>query len=187
MKYPLYCVLLSLTILCCNKSESPTTPSGTTDFVPLPLKVGNTWIYSGGTESEELDTMRITGTTTINSRVVYVFNNRGLFDKEAFYYDSGVLYGMRVSLPDQKLEIVYPKNPAIGQAWHVDDIESTLRLEAVDETISVRAGAFSCSRIKLVADYPNVDSGFGWFSNGVGMVKVSTTSLSTELVSVALK
>jgi hypothetical protein len=187
MKPAAWFLLLSLTLLSCNKSDSPTNPSTSNDFVPLPLRVGNTWIYSGGTESEELDTMRITGTTTINSRTVYVLNHRGLFDKEAFYYDSGVLYGMRVSGPDQKLEIVYPKNPIIGQPWHVDDIESTLRLEAVDEPISVRAGAFSCARIKLVADYPNVDSGFGWFSNGVGMVKVSTTSLSTELVSVTLK
>jgi hypothetical protein len=187
MKPYVYALVLSLAIVCCKKSESPTNPSTSNDFVPLPLSVGNTWIYSGGTESEELDTMRITGTTTINSRVVYVFNNRGLFDKEGFYYDSGILYGMRVSGPDQKLEVVYPKNPVIGQAWHVDDIESTLRLEALGESISVPAGAFSCSRIKLVADYPNVDSGFAWFSNGVGLIKVSGTFGSSQLVSVALK
>jgi hypothetical protein len=185
---PYVCLLiLSLTLVGCNKSESPTTPSATNDFVPLPLKVGNKWVYRGTVSGQiSQDTASIVNTTTINSQLVYVLNSQWLFDKNGAYYIEGTLYGMRVTGPDQKIEVIYPKNPVVGQTWHVDDIESTLRLEALDETVSVLAGTFSCSRIKFTPDDPAVDSGLIWFSSGKGLIKFSHTSQSSELVSLTL-
>jgi hypothetical protein len=185
---PYVCLLiLSLTLVSCNKSESPTTPSGTTDFVPVPLKVGNTWIYSITASGQTgRDTFSIVNTTTMNSQTVYVLNDQWLFDKNGAYYNEGVLYGMRVTGPDQKIEVIYPKNPVVGQQWHVSDVESTFKLEALGESVSVPAGTFSCSRIRLTPDDPAVDAGFVWFSDTKGIIKATLPSEIVELVSLVI-
>jgi hypothetical protein len=185
MKPAAWFLLLSLTLLSCNKSDSPTNPSTSNDFVPLPLRVGNTWIYrlilSGQTS---YDTCRIINAATINSQLVYVMNQRRFFDKDGFYYDEGFLYGMRVSGPDQKIEIVYPDNPVIGQTWYVYDVSSSFRLEALNESVTVPAGTFSCSRLTVTEDNGDIYS--AWMSSGKGVIKMSSGSDSFELISLTL-
>lgn len=175
MKLFICFVVLSLTFISCKKSESPTESTSTGDFVPLPLKAGNVWVYyhtiSGQTT---YDTCKIINTTTINSQLTYVLNNQWLFDKDGAYYNEGTLYGLRVSGPDLKLEIIYPKNPIIGQLWHVSDVESTFKLEALNESVTVAAGTFSCSRITGTTNDGLLYT--IWWSNGKGIIKASYTS-----------
>jgi hypothetical protein len=184
---PYVCLLmLLLTLVSCNKSESPTTPSGSNDFIPLPLKVGNTWIYKHTVSGQtSYYTCSIVSSTTINSQLVYLLNEQWLFDKNAAYYTEGILHGMRVSSgPDQKIEVIYPKNPVVGQTWYVYDVSSGFKLEALNESVTVPAGTFSCSRLTGIPDSGDMYS--VWYSNGKGIIKASYTSETYELSSLTI-
>lgn len=180
MKYFIWFLLLSLTLLSCNKDESTNNPSTSSDFIPLPLKVNNSWIYKHTISGQTTyDTCSIINTTIINSQLIYVLNDQWLFDKNGAYYVEGILYGMRVSGPEQRIEVIYPKNPVVGQQWYVDDVETTFKLETLEESISVPAGTFSCSRLTGIPE--SGDTYLVWFSNGKGIIKATYTSESYEL------
>lgn len=162
-------ILISLTS--CKKENSPTEPQGSSNFIPLPLKHQNFWTFnhidsSGVTEY----TNTITSTTVINNDTIYVFNDDWLFDKDGFYYSDGVLYGLKVSNPSNSKEVVFPKNPSVGQMWTVKGF--TLQLEAVNVSVTVPAGTFNCYKI---LDIPPSGSSstqyYIYWSNGIGPIK----------------
>ena len=71
-------------------------------------------------------------------------------DKDAFYYENEVLYGVRLYLINPIPEVVFPKNPSVGQTWNVKDYE--MKLESINEQITVSAGTFNCYKISARDD-----------------------------------
>jgi hypothetical protein len=137
----------------CKKDESPSNIITANDFIPIPLNVGNTWIYdhtnSSGTHQ---DTFSISGTATLNGESGFTLSDDWLFDNDGGYYKGGILYGCKTSSPSTTTEIVFPKNPSVGQTWSVDG--KAWKLEATNISITVPAGTFSCYKVSIAEATP---------------------------------
>jgi DUF3108-like len=170
--YFLFFVVIILSFTSCKKENSPTEPQSNSDFIPLPLKEQNFWAFnfttaSGGT-SEFADT--IITTTIINNKTIYVFNYAWLFNKDGFYYSNGILYGLEVNNPSSSTEVVFPKNPSVGQMWTVDGY--TLQLVGTNVSVTVPAGTFNCYKILETTLIDSSTSQFySYWSNGIGFIK----------------
>ena len=149
----------------CKKDDSSTNPGPSSDFVPLPLKVGNTWIYNSTNPNRSgQDTFSISGTATLNEESGYRLNNDGC------YYKDGILYLCKANSPSTTIEVVFPKNPVVGQTWIVDD--NTWKLVATNVSITVPAGTFSCYKITIAGTSPsNV-----YWASGKGFIKMGEIS-----------
>ena len=180
MKKLMTLLLLSLTIFIgCSKDDNPTNPNNSSDFIPLPLKLGNLWIYDhtnpNGTSQR---TNSVTGNLTINGEPAFQLNDDWLFDNDGCYYKDGLLYGCKVSDPTTTTEVVFPKNPTIGQTWIVDN--DTWKLEATNVSVTVPAGTFICYKISVTKTSSSYNT---YWSNGKGIIKVGeVTDLDFDLL-----
>lgn len=176
-----------LLLVACKKDESPTNSNNTppSDFTPLPLAVGNTWVY---TQSGGSDVTYTLSDTTISSLRIYRMPDDNIWfdvDKDGFYYQDGILYGLKLS-PATAAQVAFPKNPTVGQTWRIKDYE--MKLESTSEQVTVQAGTFSCYKVsarETTATSIKFDS---WWSTGKGIVKLQSRIGSDlrELKSVVL-
>lgn len=173
MKYLFLLLSLSFMFLSCSKDDNPTESQGSSAFIPLPLKFQNYWTFNSTTPSGITEyTNTITSTTVINNETIFVFNDDWLFDKDGFYYSDGALYGLKVSNPSNTTELIFPKNPSVGQMWTITGEGFTLLLEAINVSVTVPAGTFSCYKILSTPPSGSTNTQFYlYWSNGIGPVK----------------
>lgn len=159
-----------------------TNSEDTSEFIPMPLQVGNSWtyVYNNSSGTSEI-TNSIISTQTINDVETFVLNDDWLWDNDGCYIKDGNLFGLKISEPNSSLEIVFPNRPNVGDIWMVDGKEFTL--EAINEIITVPAGVFSCYRI---FSKKNTDENYLWWSIGKGIIKSQSTYSTSELKSMVL-
>lgn len=170
-----------IVVLCigigCTKNDSSTNPATSSDFIPLPLKAGNTWIYNSTNPNRSgQDTFSISGTAALNGESGYLLDNGGC------YYKEGILYKCEVNSPSTTAEVVFPKNPVVGQTWIVNG--NTWKLVATNVPITVPAGTFSCYRITIAGTSPSTV----YWASGKGFIKMgeSSDAVHYELKSIQL-
>jgi len=169
----------------CSKDNPTNATNDTTaqDFVPLPLAVGNTWIYETNTG---YDTIKVTGLMQVNNQALYVLDDDWLWDNDACYYSNGILYGRKLN-DSTSTEIVFPKNPIIGQTWITSQAaQATWVLQSNSDQISVPAGTYTCYRI--IVRWPE-STWYYWWTNGKGIIKMAdsaNTANAFKLVSITL-
>lgn len=170
-------IVFLITFLSCNKDDSPVDSGTSNDFIPFPLTVGNTWIYHiVDNNATHIDTYFIAKTKVIKSNNVYI-TNEDYFDYEGWYYLDGNLYAVNFLQSDSTSELFFPKNPTTGQTWSTYET-GPMRLESLNEKITVQAGTFNCSKI-IFTSIP----AYVWYANNIGVIKFQSSDNSAELLS----
>jgi DUF3108-like len=149
----------------------------TSEFIPIPLKINNSWTYSYTDPTGTSEYTNSIIALVVNELATFILSDDWLWDNNACYYSNGNLYGFQLDDEVNSLEIVFPSNPRIGDEWIVDG--KTFSLDAINETITVPAGTYNCHKVKVQKE----SAYYVWWANNIGMIKLESAEENHELIS----
>ncbi|MGA2296468.1 MAG: hypothetical protein ABSG15_02855 [FCB group bacterium] len=175
-------ILVIIVFAGCNKTDSPVSP--TQSDVLIPLKVGNTWIYQGGSkDSVSTDTLKVIRDTIINGVTWYFFNSDSsdvVTNLNDGFYD---MFIGSYSYMGSGLSFKYPAK--VGDTCSSSNNNSTQNgirtVLSVNESITVKAGTFKCYKFQSYGVVTDTTYNFSiytkdtvWICPNIGMIKTKS-------------
>jgi hypothetical protein len=176
MKVKFLLLALVVALVACNKDDDDdNNPSGGVDY----LKVGNEWVYE-----LEATTSGFTMTGEFGYEVI-AENSDGTYTVEQTTEMSGIppqtetLYWTE----DDVFNIGHDMSDvSVGDSWDETDegVTYTTTVVAVNESLTVPAGTFSCTKLKSTQSDDDTLESFSYFNDSYGMIQMETTSQEEE-------
>ena len=143
----------------------------------LPLKIGNTWIYthitSAGSFTETLNVTSVTniggvdvyrGDSTSGTSSTYEYHGNHVGDGLYFYGDGGI------GIISPCLFLQYPCS--VGDSWIYDRWGGTYTVQSISTIVTVDAGSFECIVYYYRRDTATgLTEHFEYWAPGIGMIK----------------